>query len=392
MRINTNVASINAQKNLWNTQQAQSRSMDKLSSGFRINRAGDDAAGLGIANQLRADNRSLQQAFRNAEQGNSVLQIAEGSTSTIQKMLERMKELATQAASDTVDGDADKGGRARLNNEFNELRDEIDRIVSSTQFQGTKLLDGFAQRPDLPDRLEPREREPALGLSFGNLTLRNARACAPRARQGTGGTCRHRSTPDGDVTAGMVTGTFTGTTNATIEFTSVDDGADGFSFQYSIDGGTAQDVGQVGDDFVLVHQGVTINLGDTRADQCGLRRYGVDDRRGRLATAATWRVQLVSLGSRDDALTAMEAIDEALGTLNEELGNIGAYQNRLEYTMANLKTSIQNNAAAESVIRDLDMAEEMTNFSKLGILSQAGQAMLAQANQSTQGVLQLLRG
>jgi flagellin len=305
MRINTNVASINAQKNLWNTQQAQSRSMDKLSSGFRINRAGDDAAGLGIANQLRADNRSLQQAFRNAEQGNSVLQVAEGSTSTIQKMLERMKELATQAASDTVDGGFTagaeegeegvwSGGRARLQTEFTELLNEIDRIIGSTKFQGTKLLDGKTDDP-------------------------------------------------------------------------------GFTFQIGSDSSS--------------DSRLTVKLGDLSTVGLGLSKSEEGDEGEDPTISASF-----DLGSIDNARDAMDAIDTALGTVNSTLGDIGAYQNRLEYTMANLKTTIQNNAAAESVIRDLDMAEEMTNFSKLGILSQAGQAMLAQANQSTQGVLQLLRG
>jgi flagellin len=373
MRINTNVASINAQKNLWNTQQAQSRSMDKLSSGFRINRAGDDAAGLGIANQLRADNRSLQQAFRNAEQGNSVLQIAEGSTSTIQKMLERMKELATQAASDTVDGTASTGGRARLNNEFGELRDEINRIVGSTKFQGNELISGgFAGTGnELTFQIGSDSTSTSqLQISLGDLTAETLGLVTTAARDGsasirTGGAA---NPPAIDGTGATATGSFQ------IRY-------DGTNWQADTGSGFAN---------VTLASGVGTVNGVT-FDTAGLMP----------ATNDTWTIDAVEayaggdsvgLGSRADALIAMDSIDTALGNVNSELGNIGAYQNRLEYTMANLKTSIQNNSAAESVIRDLDMAEEMTNFSKLGILSQAGQAMLAQANQSTQGVLQLLRG
>jgi flagellin len=377
MRINTNVASINAQKNLWNTQQAQSRSMDKLSSGFRINRAGDDAAGLGIANQLRADNRSLQQAFRNAEQGNSVLQIAEGSTSTIQKMLERMKELATQSASDTVDGTATEGGRARLSTEFNELRDEIDRIVGSTKFQGQELVSGdFAAggtRGPLTFQIgSDSGADSQLQISLGDL---RAEALGLR---GNG------SSFDADTSVAGVTvdGSFTGMEDVTVDIRSVSLGGDPetFGFEFSTDGENWTAVAANTDgDFAFEIGGVTFDLGSTAPT----------------AAATIGQIELsadTGLGSREAALDTMDRIDEALGNVNAELGNIGAYQNRLEYTMANLKTSIQNNAAAESVIRDLDMAEEMTNFSKLGILSQAGQAMLAQANQSTQGVLQLLHG
>lgn len=138
MRINTNVSAMNAANNLSKVQNAVSSSMEKLSSGFRINHASDDAAGLGIANKLRADGRALSQASRNAEQTNSLLQVAEGATSTIQSILERMKELATQSGSDTVDA----AGRASINAEFTALRSEIDRTVSTTKFEGSNLLDG----------------------------------------------------------------------------------------------------------------------------------------------------------------------------------------------------------------------------------------------------------
>src|SRR5690348_3919712 len=138
MRINTNVSAMNAANNLSRVQNAVSSSMEKLSSGFRINHASDDAAGLGIANKLRADGRALSQASRNAEQTNSLLQVAEGATGTIQSILERMKELATQSGSDTVD----PAGRASINAEFTALRSEIDRTVSTTKFEGNTLLDG----------------------------------------------------------------------------------------------------------------------------------------------------------------------------------------------------------------------------------------------------------
>ena len=138
MRINTNVSALNTLRSLGKTESAVSSSMAKLSSGFRINKSGDDAAGLGIANKLNADVRASSQASRNAEQAGSVLQIMDGATQSVQSILERMKELATQSASDSVDSAA----RTRINQEFSDLRSEIGRIVDTTKFQGNKLLDG----------------------------------------------------------------------------------------------------------------------------------------------------------------------------------------------------------------------------------------------------------
>src|SRR5438067_2025360 len=138
MRINTNTSALSALRNLGRTDDAVSKSMQKLSSGFRINRSGDDAAGLGIANKMHADVRAAGQASRNAEQAGSVLQIIDGAFTHVQSILERMKELAAQAASDSVDSNA----RTRIQQEFSDLRSEIGRTVDTTKFQGTKLLDG----------------------------------------------------------------------------------------------------------------------------------------------------------------------------------------------------------------------------------------------------------
>lgn len=272
MRINTNVAALQAQQNLSRTNAAAQSSMAKLSSGFRIVRAGDDAAGLSIANTLRTEVRSLTQASRNIEQGQSVLSIAEGAASSIEKIVERMKELAVQAASDTNDTQ-----RTVLDDEFQALSEEIDRIVGSTKFQGTNLVNG----------------------DFSDMQ---------------------------------------------IQVGSSDDSNDQ----------------------------IAVSIGDM--------------------SAATLFTAVGDLTSLANAQTAMAAADDALEAINSELSNIGALQNRLDYAQENVRTAIINNSAAESVIRDVDMAEEMTKFSKQQILQQAGTAMLAQANQSSQAVLQLLRG
>ncbi|MEW5919138.1 MAG: flagellin [Gemmatimonadota bacterium] len=274
MRINTNISAINAHRNLTLVNEALTKSTAKLSSGFRITRAADDAAGLGIANVFRADTRALNQAARNAEQAAAVLNIAEGGATSIQKMLERMKELAAQAASDSVDSN----GRTRITAEYDALRDEIDRTVATLEFQGNALLDG----------------------------------------------------------------TFSG------------------SFLVSSSG-------QYATNDTLTISGATLDLDSTT-----------------LTIAAD--PTTIAL-----AQTALGQVDAALLLVNAAIGTIGSYQSRLEIALENVRTTAQNFAAAESTIRDVDMAQEMTTFTKNQILVQAGTAMLAQANQNGQNVLALLR-
>jgi flagellin len=257
MRINTNVGALNSTKNAFVNTMATESSMRKLSSGLRISRAADDAAGLSIANKLRAQSRSLTVAAANAEQGGAMLQIAEGSASTIQRILERQKELIVQR--DSIGNNSSVSGT--LSAEINTLTTEVDRIITSTNFQGSSV--------------------------FANLSFQ------------------------------------------------VSDG---------LAGGT-----------------VSVNASLTS---------------GTVSMSGTSLISNV-----DDALTA----------INSVLANIGAGQNRLDYTVQNLKSAVVNVKAAESTIRDVDMAEEMANYTKNNILTQAAQAMLSQANQSSQSVLSLLR-
>ena len=268
LRINTNVAAINAHRQLLGTEAKLNSSMEKLSSGYRINRASDDAAGLAIANKLRTNVRSLTVAARNVTEGKSLLQIAEGSASQVENILERMKELATQAASANAGQDRDK-----LNAEFSQLKNEITRIVDDTKYQGTALL----------------------STAY----------------------------------------------NQTFQVGSTADASSSINISYSA--------------LTLTGLGLTATAVDTD-------------------TAAT---------------TALTTIDTAIGTLSGVLGNIGAAMNRMDYTYSNLQVQIENFSASESAIRDVDMASEMVTFTKSQILLQAGTAMLAQANMSSQGVLSL---
>jgi len=285
LRINTNVAAINAHRQLLGTESKMNVSMEKLSSGYRINRASDDAAGLAIANRLRTNVRSLTVASRNVTEGKALLQIAEGSTSQIENILERMKELATQAASANTSAGAD-GDKAKLQAEFSKLIDEIDRIVDDTKYQGTKLLDG----------------------NFAGTFQVGASSVA--------------------------------------------------------DGGGASQIN------------IAIRIGSSGTT--GL-------------SAANLGVNTLNISTAAGADTALGAIDDAIDDLAQVLGDIGAGMNRLDYTYSNLQVSIENFSAAESAIRDVDMASEMVTFTKTQILMQAGTAMLSQANMASQNVLSLFQ-
>ena len=376
MRINTNVASMNAQRSLGMAGSAVERSIGRLSSGFRINRAADDAAGLGIANQLSADIRALKQASRNAEQSNALLQIAEGGAQQVQGILERMKELATQSVSDNVDN----SGRARIETEFTELLSEIDRIADSTKYQGNALLDGtfgasvdtnVANSTVLAGGTEVTGVTIS-GLSTGTYTL---------TRDATGGS---ESITLSDSTASLTQtidisaftaggsisfdafGVTLQTSNA-FDITAAGDGAG----DIVVAGNTAEFV--VGASGVLADDKITMQGVDLTTGATGLSLAGT------------------SLATDVNAETALSAIDAAISVVSDAFSQIGAKQNRLDYASANVNTAIENFSAAESVIRDADMAEEMAELTKNQILQQASVSVLAQANQAPQLVLRLLQ-
>lgn len=369
MRINTNVAALQAQQNLGRTNAAAQSSMAKLSSGFRIVRAGDDAAGLSIANSLRTNVRSLTQASRNVEQAQSVLSVAEGAASSVEKILERMKELAVQAATDT-----NESQRTTLNNEFTALKQEITRIAENTEFQGAKLIDG----------------------SFNGKTL----------QIGAGNSAQEQLSIDiGDLKAvqlGLQSMDLTSRANAQAAMTAID-GREGDVHT----AGTAHLTLEAGDDSTLTIDGTTYTVTagtDMSREQVAAAfnalsggAFNVSVAESGVFVLTTEAGAVVSSGGDVDffdSLTVEAGVvgGGALNQVNGELSKIGAMQNRLDYAQENLRTAIINTSAAESVIRDVDMAEEMTKFSKQQILQQAGTAMLAQANQSSQAVLQLLRG
>ncbi|REJ27581.1 MAG: flagellin [Caldibacillus debilis] len=272
MRINHNISALNTYRQLSFNNTQTAKNLEKLSSGYRINRAGDDAAGLAISEKMRGQIRGLEMATKNAQDGISLIQTAEGALNETHAILQRIRELAVQAANDTnTDND-----RAELQKEVEQLIAEIDRIADTTQFNTKNLLDG--------------------SLSGSGLIFH---------------------------------------------------------------------IGANKD------QNVTLTISSMRAS--GLGVSGID------------------ISSQSGANNAITTIDNAIDKVSTERAKLGAMQNRLEHTINNLGAAAENLTAAESRIRDVDMAKEMMEFTKNSILTQAAQAMLAQANQLPQGVLQLLR-
>ncbi|MCP5067367.1 MAG: flagellin FliC [bacterium] len=272
LRVNTNIASLNAQRNLSNTTNNLQRSLERLSSGLRITRASDDAAGLAISERFRAEVRSLQQAQRNANDGISLLQTAEGALNESSGILTRLRELAIQSANGTL-GTAE---RTTLDNEFNDLVSEIGRIAQVTEFNGTSLLDG---------------------------------------------------------TAASIT------------------------FQVGVDNTT--------------NDQITVTGVNATSTGIGISTAGID--------------------TVTNAQAALSLIDSAIGTVASLRAGFGTAQNRLESTIRSIAVSVENTAAAESRIRDVDIASETAILTRNQVLQQAGISVLAQANVSTQNALALLQ-
>lgn len=368
MRINTNVASLNAQRILSRTGSEVSKSIGRLSSGFRINRAADDAAGLGIANKLRSDIRSLKQASRNAEQATALLQVAEGATSTIGNIVDRMKELAAQAAS------SNSGDRAGLQAEFSTLRDEITRIVDTTQYQGNALVDG----------------------TMGNTIDGTSTLTAEATVQGS--TIKLSGAAAGTYTFARVDADTLSATDGSGNVQTVDVATTGeqavsfdrfgisFRTAAGFDASTAWAGGTV---VVAAGTNAASFLVSSSGDYTGQDLVNVSAAID-LATDSLG-INASDLGTQAGAQAALTALDGAVDVINDALSTIGATQNRIDFALENVKTTIENFAAAESTIRDADMAEEMSTLTKQQILQQAGTAMLAQANAAPQAILRLLQ-
>ncbi len=370
MRINTNVSSLNTQRILNQTSDTANKLIGQLSSGLRINNASDDAAGLGISNKLGNDIRSLQQAARNADQANSMLQIAQGATQTIGSILDRMKELAAQAAS------SNSGSRTDLQNEFTSLRSEIDRIVSTTKYQGSGLIDGTMGTSVTGGTL-------AANAQVQNTTIASTGAKADTYTiADVDGTHVKATDGSGNVEVVTVAATNAGSSQ-TVNFAHM-----GISFATASSFNTGTFAGGT----VVVAAGA--DAGQFLVSSSGQYGAGQDDNVNLASALSLGSTALgigtSSLASQTSAQGALTDIDTAVTNVNTALATIGQTQNRIGFALQNTNSTIQNYQAAQSSIRDADMAATMSEFSKTQILQQAGTAMLAQANSAPQLVLKLL--
>ena len=514
MRIQHNIAALNSYRNLTGNNSAVSKNLEKLSSGYRINRAGDDAAGLAISEKMRAQITGLNTAQKNAQDGVSLVQTAEGAMTEVHSMLNRMVELADQSANGTY---ADEVDRENLQKEISSLKEEINRIADSTNFNGINLLDGSLSTGKLPtftglDGLTPttiaatgNKTELTIGnvaanvaqgkeysLTFNytdangaakektiKLTAKNnqtlvdangndyalktpgqateeemAKAFAgalsadsevggqftvtanagklsfvSKETGSTGGSKVLAATTKYDTTSATLTAAQTAGTDAKVEydFTNMEKDkvftVNGEKFVFATAGKqfdsdvnvlettgtnpTADEVGkmagmianklglsdeQVKDDGTKItfsasagNGGLTLQIGDT-ADSFNQMTVSVGDMH-----AKALGISDVDISTQAGAKAAVDKIKSAINSVSSTRGDLGAIQNRLEHTINNLSVSAENMTAAESRIRDVDMANEMMAYTKNNILVQSSQAMLAQANQLPQGVLQLLQ-
>ena len=390
MIINHNMNALNAHRNMGINNTAAGKSMEKLSSGLRINRAGDDAAGLAISEKMRGQIRGLTQASRNSADGISMIQTAEGALNETTNILQRMRELAVQASNDTNTS----SDREEIQKEINALTEEVDRIANNTEFNTQKLLNG-SKSGEAGELV--RDEVKAVQGEFKIVLDKDLKENDKLVIDGKSIKFEANDVADKDNVKTKLEGIFTEydievTDLKNIKLTQKEgkdkdefkvslNGADAGFTTNKVDGVTQRDTEfsegkvsvQVG---ANAEQSMSIEIGDMRAQALKI----VNDKgRG------------LSVETAQSANEAITAFDAALNAVSSQRANLGAVQNRLEYTISNLDNTAENLTSAESTLRDVDMAKEMMEYSKNNILNQAAQAMISQANQQPQNVLQLLR-
>ena len=344
MVVQHNLTAMNSNRMLGITQGAQAKSSEKLSSGYKINRAADDAAGLSISEKMRKQIRGLTQASANAEDGISAVQTAEGALNEVHDMLQRMNELATKAANGTMSS-SDKND---VQNEIKQLSIEIDRVATTTKFNETYLLNGSStgklSQANWKGQLSFQLQVGADNLKSNRISVQIYAITASAIGVGV----------DDKYTAHQVVN----------------------EYHYGLnDNGS-----------VCKIAGVDLEADNTTQTSATVTAGSILPIGGKTATKGGF----ISVKTKTAARAAMDNIGAAIKLISARRSQLGAVQNRLEHTIKNLDNVVENTTAAESQIRDTDMASEMVKYSNNNILMQAGQSMLAQANQSNQGVLSLL--
>jgi len=398
MIINHNMNAMNAHRNMGSTTVSQGKSMEKLSSGLRINRAGDDAAGLAISEKMRSQIRGLNQASRNAQDGISMIQTAEGALSETQAIGQRMRELAVQSANGTYTDE----DRTLIDQEFNQLKSEIDRIATDTDFSGSKVLNGEKSG----EKIEFDTGSITSTAATGGTSLDAANAANVFLKTDLEnvntlgeGTFHLKLTVDGNEAKIELTDTskFNDNKEYVVDSTTI-----------SITEDTEQTITLGGADFKLAKLKTHIKDAQVETVDLTLNNKVTEKTDGVELQVGANKDQMIgvsigNMGSRElglggvnvstaeDAKDAIGRLDEAVSRISAQRADLGAAQNRLEHTIASTDNTAENLQAAESRIRDVDMAKEMMNLTKLNVLQQASQSMLAQANQAPQQVLSILR-
>ena len=375
-RINTNTASLNTYRSYGSAQAGLEKNIERLSSGLRINKAADDAAGLAISDRMNNQVRGMQQANRNVQQGNNMLQTAEGAMNEIGNILGRMRELAVQSASDTVSSD----DRSSIDLEFDQLRSEINRIANSTEYNNTKLVDGSKAKTGTAKNVTASDDGLTLDSTTG-ISVTSTAAIGTYSITESGGDLT--LTLDGTSVAQTVSVAASG--EQEVQFDEL-----GITLKLNSNF-TAGELGTAGADIEVegASQDITLQIGadNTSQDRLAFNLGAMTDE--------GLGISLSKLGGSGatitDAQSAINQLDAAIAKVNDERSNVGALQNRLEFTSSNLMNSIQNNAASMSTIRDADFAAEAADLAKNQILVQSGTSMLAQASSLSQNVLALIR-
>jgi flagellin len=385
LRINQNIAAMSTAHTLGANNKDVGTRLERLSSGLRINSAADDASGLVISEGFRAQITGMAMGVRNAEMGSNLLQVADGSLDSVNAILIRMRELAVQSASSTVNDQ----NREAIESETNQLKQEIDRIAQSTVYNDTTVLTGFGNtlETDLSSALTDVEQTGVKnvhisGVSAGTYTMTDeADGTISISNGDVSQTLDINTILDGNVVA-------TGTTSVLnfdrlgIQVTIAGSGVDGMEGDY-----TAGDVD--GKEIVVneVNGGAfqvgTHDLAEDRIE------VNINDMR---ASGAFLNLNVVSLGTQASSQSSITQIDQAIAKTAQTRGDIGAAMNRFQYTINFTGNSIENNANSEAALRDSDMALEVTRFTRSQVLTQAANAMLAQANTTPQQALTLLGG
>jgi flagellin len=403
LRINQNIPAMNAYNNLRTNGDQMSKSLERLSSGFRINRAADDAAGLSVSEGLRAQIGGLQVAVRNAQDGINVVQTAEGGMNEVHSILQRMRDLSVQA---TNSGSQDQSARTAAQSEVTQLNAELDRIGNTTRFGGQQLLKGTPATVTgavTGGQVDNSGGTMSFDIGAGSGTFANVVPGQPdvdlSGKTVTLATGIYNSAGEYQnalQSALDATATANNVAAGSIKATVADEG--GGVWKVSLGTASLTTVNTFGIAAASTTTGVgganavtstsqanaftgTFQIGANQGESLGIQFQGISS-----TILGTGALDLVN-----NASAAITTIDSAIQTVSDDRASLGAYQNRFEHTINSLNVAVQNLSASESQIRDTDMASEMVKFTRSQILGQAGTAMLAQANQAPQSVLKLLQ-